>query len=46
MIWIMAPFALLVAASPVVLVLHYPTDVIVGALPGSVLAWFSFAIFS
>lgn len=35
---IMAPFCLLVAVSRMVLGLHYPTDVIVGALIGSTLA--------
>jgi undecaprenyl-diphosphatase len=38
MIWIMAPFALLVAASRVVLGLHYPSDVLAGALLGAALA--------
>lgn len=41
MSWIMAPFAVLVAASRVVLGLHYPTDVLVGALLGTLLAWSS-----
>ncbi len=36
--WLMVPFALLVAASRVVLGLHYPSDVIVGALLGALLA--------
>lgn len=44
MIWIMAPFALLVAASRVVLGLHYPTDVLVGAILGALLAWSSLTI--
>lgn len=44
MIWIMAPFALLVAASRVVLGLHYPSDVLVGAALGALLANASLAI--
>ena len=36
--WLMVPFALLVAASRVILGLHYPSDVIVGALLGALLA--------
>ena len=36
---ILIPFALLVALSRVILGLHYPTDVIVGALIGWGLAW-------
>lgn len=39
------PFALLVAASRVVLGLHYPSDVIVGAVIGISLASTSFAMF-
>ena len=35
--WIMVPFALLVAASRVILGLHYPSDVVVGALLGALL---------
>jgi len=44
MIWIMAPFALLVAASRVVLGLHYPSDVLVGAALGAFLASASLGI--
>jgi undecaprenyl-diphosphatase len=35
--WVVVPFALLVAASRVVLGLHYPSDVAAGALIGAVL---------
>ena len=42
--WIFVPFALLVAVSRVVLGLHYPTDVVAGALLGTVLAWGSFVL--
>lgn len=46
MIWIMAPFAVLVAASRVVLGLHYPTDVLVGGILGALLAWSSLSVFA
>lgn len=36
--WALVPFTLLVAASRVVLGLHYPTDVAAGALTGALLA--------
>ena len=36
--WVLVPFAMLVAASHVVLGLHYPSDVLAGALIGSGLA--------
>lgn len=42
--WIVAPFALLVAASRLVLGLHYPTDVLVGAVLGAALAMLSDAL--
>jgi undecaprenyl-diphosphatase len=41
---LLVPFALLVAASRVVLGLHYPSDVAVGALLGASLASASFAL--
>jgi undecaprenyl-diphosphatase len=44
LVWIMAPFAVLVAMSRVVLGLHYPSDVFVGAILGAVLALASLAI--
>jgi undecaprenyl-diphosphatase len=38
--WLLAPFTLLVAASRLVLGLHYPSDVLIGALlGGAVAAW-------
>lgn len=36
--WLLVPFTLLVAASRVILGLHYPTDVLLGALAGAALA--------
>lgn len=40
----LVPFALLVAASRLVLGLHYPSDVLIGALLGSLLAGLSFSL--
>jgi len=42
LIWILLPFAVLVALSRPVLGLHYPSDVLAGALIGATLALFSF----
>lgn len=42
--WLLAPFALLVAASRVVLGLHYPSDVLVGAAIGALIAQLSFLL--
>lgn len=38
LLWIMVPFAVLVALSRVILGLHYPSDVLVGAVLGALLA--------
>ncbi len=46
MAWIMVPFAMLVAASRVVLGLHYPTDVVAGAILGAVLGFSSMGMVS
>ncbi len=43
--WLLAPFATLVAASRVVLGLHYPTDVAAGAIIGATLAALGMAAF-
>lgn len=42
LVWILAPFTLLVAASRVILGLHYPSDVLAGALLGATIAGISF----
>lgn len=44
LLWFALPFALLVAASRVVLGLHYPSDVVVGAALGAALAVVSLAL--
>jgi undecaprenyl-diphosphatase len=41
---LIAPFALLVGSSRLVLGLHYPSDVIVGAVIGAAVAWGSFLL--
>jgi len=44
MLWILLPFTLLVALSRMVLGLHYPSDVLAGALIGATLAATSFDV--
>ena len=38
MLWLLVPLALLIAASRVILGLHYPSDVIVGGTIGATIA--------
>lgn len=45
LMYLVIPFALLVALSRVVLGMHYPTDVIVGAILGVAISWGSLLIF-
>lgn len=42
--WLLVPFAALIAASRVVLGLHYPSDVAAGAIIGAALSMFSMAV--
>ncbi len=42
--WLVVPFTLLVAASRLVLGLHYPTDVLAGAVIGASIASASFGL--
>ena len=42
LLWLLVPFSLLVAASRLLLGLHYPTDVAAGAILGALLAYVSF----
>ncbi len=42
--WWVLPFTLLVALSRLVLGLHYPSDVLAGALLGAVIAWLSLTL--
>lgn len=43
--YLVIPFAALVALSRVILGMHYPTDVIVGAVLGLTLSWVSLMLF-
>ena len=42
--WLVLPFTLLVAASRLVLGLHYPSDVLAGAGIGALIAWISIGL--
>ena len=42
--WVLVPFTALVAMSRMILGLHYPTDVLVGAIIGAMLALLSFQV--
>lgn len=44
-IWLVVPFAILVALSRVILGMHYPTDVLVGAALGAIISVGSLALF-
>ena len=43
--WLLVPFTLLVAASRVILGLHYPSDVLAGAAIGALIAWGTLGLF-
>lgn len=42
--WLVWPFTALVAASRLILGLHYPSDVIAGGMLGAVIAWIAVAV--
>jgi undecaprenyl-diphosphatase len=44
LVWVLAPFSLLVAVSRLVLGLHYPSDVLAGVALGALVASISFRI--
>jgi undecaprenyl-diphosphatase len=44
LVWVLMPFAILVALSRMILGLHYPTDVLVGAVIGGLLALAGFQL--
>lgn len=45
LLWLVVPFAILVALSRVILGMHYPTDVLVGAALGTLISFSSLAMF-